>query len=90
MTHAQTHRFDDEHLQSLRASLRGDALLASDAGYDEARTLWNTMYDKRPAVIVQPLGESARPSASPAITTWTSPSREVRTMSPGSVPVTTA
>ena len=38
----------------LPAQLDGKALLPDTPGYDEARTLWNAMIDRRPALIVQP------------------------------------
>lgn len=43
-------------LEALRRCLRGELLLAADAGYDRARSLWNAMHDKRPALIVRCAG----------------------------------
>ena len=40
----------------LRAKLRGSLLLPDAPGYDEARTIWNAMIDKRPGMIVRCAG----------------------------------
>ena len=49
---------DNERLEALRASLRGNLLLPADAGYDVSRTLWNGMIDRRPAAIVRAAGSA--------------------------------
>lgn len=41
---------------ALRASLRGQLLLAGDEGYDTARRVWNGSFDRRPALIVRCAG----------------------------------
>jgi len=43
-------------LTTLRAGLRGSLLLPGEPGYDEARTIWNAMVDRRPALIVRAAG----------------------------------
>ncbi len=47
---------DDSAVESFGAGLRGELLRADDAGYDEARSLWNGMMDKRPALIARCAG----------------------------------
>jgi hypothetical protein len=39
--------------EELRRSLRGPVLLPGDDGYDAARSAWNAMVDKHPAVVAQ-------------------------------------
>ena len=44
-------------LAALREDLVGDVFAPSDPGYDEARTVFNAMIDRRPAVIAQCVSE---------------------------------
>jgi hypothetical protein len=45
----QVQLFDDAVVAEFKASLRGELLQPHDAGYDEARTVWNAMIDRHPA-----------------------------------------
>jgi len=45
-----------ERLDALRAVLRGSLVFPADPGYDVARTLWNSMMDRRPAAVVRAAG----------------------------------
>lgn len=40
-------------LRSLAASLSGTLVTAADRDYDDARSLWNAMIDRRPELIVR-------------------------------------
>jgi FAD/FMN-containing dehydrogenase len=40
-------------LDALRQALRGPVCLPQEAGYDEARTIWNAMIDRRPGAVVR-------------------------------------
>ena len=42
--------------QELKSTIGGEVLLATDAGYDRARTVWNGMIEKHPLVIVRCAG----------------------------------
>ena len=47
---------DEATVQGFTSSLRGSLLGPSDAGYDEARTVWNGMIDRKPALIARCAG----------------------------------
>jgi FAD/FMN-containing dehydrogenase len=49
---------DEATMQGFRSSLRGPLLRSGDAGYDEARQVWNANIDKRPALIARCAGVS--------------------------------
>ena len=38
-----------ETIETFRAQMRGDLLTPEDPGYDDARTIWNAMIDRKPA-----------------------------------------
>jgi FAD/FMN-containing dehydrogenase len=40
-------------LAALRETLRGNVCLPGEAGYDEARTIWNAMIDRHPGAVVR-------------------------------------
>jgi FAD/FMN-containing dehydrogenase len=42
----------------LKARLRGPLFLPGDTGYEEARTVWNAMIDRRPAAVARCLGSA--------------------------------
>jgi FAD/FMN-containing dehydrogenase len=44
-----------EILATFRAGLRGPLLVDGDPGYEDSRTLWNAMIDRRPALVVRAL-----------------------------------
>lgn len=43
----------DEIIAGLRAQVEGSVLLPGEDGYKESRTIWNGMFDKKPAIIVR-------------------------------------
>ncbi|UCD63987.1 MAG: FAD-binding oxidoreductase [Candidatus Zixiibacteriota bacterium] len=47
---------DTSKLEKLSASFRGELLTSADPGYDQARTIWNAMIDRRPALIAKCTG----------------------------------
>jgi FAD/FMN-containing dehydrogenase len=40
-------------IEELRSQIRGQAITEADAGYDEARKVYNAMHDRKPAVVVR-------------------------------------
>ena len=49
---------NDAVIAELRERLHGELLCAADSGYDEGRSIWNAMHDKRPALLVRCAGAS--------------------------------
>ncbi len=45
-----------EALEGLKMRLKGPLLLPGEAGYEESRTVWNAMIDRKPALVVRCLG----------------------------------
>ena len=43
-------------VDQLRKTFTGEIVLPSDGGYDEARAVWNKVFDRRPALVVRPQG----------------------------------
>ena len=47
---------EEAAVEAFRAGLRGQLLRPGDDGYDEARKVWNGMFDRRPALIARCAG----------------------------------
>ena len=45
-----------EALDGLRLRLKGPILLPGDSGYEESRTVWNAMINKKPVFVVKCVG----------------------------------
>jgi len=43
-------------ISGLKARLRGPVLVAGEGGYEDSRTVWNAMIDRKPALVVRCLG----------------------------------
>src|SRR3989304_3281284 len=41
-------------LDALRRSFRGEIVTPDASGYDDARRVWNAVFDRRPALVVRP------------------------------------
>ncbi|MFI5371962.1 MAG: FAD-binding oxidoreductase [Candidatus Eisenbacteria bacterium] len=46
-------KLSEDALAGLRGELRGPLCLPGEPGYDTARTIWNAMIDRRPALIIR-------------------------------------
>jgi FAD/FMN-containing dehydrogenase len=44
-----------EHISRLRGGFGGDVITPGDPAYDDARRVWNAVYDQRPAVVLRPI-----------------------------------
>jgi FAD/FMN-containing dehydrogenase len=45
-----------DHVSRLRETFGGDVITPGDDAYDNARRVWNAMFDRRPAILVRPTG----------------------------------
>jgi FAD/FMN-containing dehydrogenase len=45
-----------EHVDHFRAKFPDEVITPGDDDYDDARRVWNSLYDRRPALIVRPTG----------------------------------
>jgi len=48
----------DDVFNALKTRLRGPVLLPGDGGYEESRTVWNAMIDRKPAAVARCLGSA--------------------------------
>jgi FAD/FMN-containing dehydrogenase len=55
-TTAAVATLSEDDIQALRLKLRGPVLTPKDQGYEDSRTVWNAMIDKRPALVARCLG----------------------------------
>jgi FAD/FMN-containing dehydrogenase len=53
---ASTKTIPQDAVSALRGKVRGTVALPGEDGYDAARTIWNAMVDRRPALVVRCLG----------------------------------
>jgi FAD binding domain/Berberine and berberine like len=51
-----TAALDASALSTFRGGFAGEIVLPEDFGYDAARIVWNSMIDRRPAIVVRPTG----------------------------------
>jgi hypothetical protein len=49
-------KIDEDTVQKFKISLRGELIRHGDAGYDDARKIWNGMIDRRPQLIARCTG----------------------------------
>lgn len=54
--HEQEIVLEPSQVEGLASSLRGDVVTPDSPGYDEARSIWNAMIDRRPALIARCAG----------------------------------
>jgi FAD/FMN-containing dehydrogenase len=57
-THNRELDLKQEAVDGLKMKLRGPLVLPGEDGYEDARTVWNAMIDKRPAGVVRCMGTS--------------------------------
>jgi FAD/FMN-containing dehydrogenase len=56
MSDGSSMQLEQKAIDDLKSRIRGELLLPAATGYEEARTVWNAMIDRRPALILRCLG----------------------------------
>lgn len=56
MSDMESRRIGNGETEAFAAEFRGAVLRPGDAGYDDARSIWNAMIDRRPAIIARCAG----------------------------------
>jgi len=56
--HGETLEVSAQSLEVLTSSVRGSVVTPGSPGYDEARTIWNGMIDRRPGLVVRCAGQA--------------------------------
>jgi FAD/FMN-containing dehydrogenase len=46
---------ENDKVEALRSTIEGQVILPGDSGYDESRTIWNALFDRKPAIIIKSL-----------------------------------
>lgn len=76
-----------ERFNGFKMRIRGPAFMPGDAGYEESRTVWNDMIDRKPAVVARCLGIhrtcSARTGTSFRLRNESQPDNRLRRMAFG-------
>jgi len=49
-------KLETSQIEAFKNQIRGDVILSGDPNYDEARKIWNGMFDKKPALITRCIG----------------------------------
>ena len=57
-TNSAQKNIDQSKLEEFKSYFRGSVLSTEDHGYEQARKIWNGMFDKKPAVIARCIGTS--------------------------------
>lgn len=53
-----TVKLASDSIDALRGALRGRVAMDGEPGYDDARSIWNAMTDRRPGLVIRALGAS--------------------------------
>ena len=56
MSDTESRQTGKEEIEVLAADFRGAVLRPGDAGYDDARSIWNAMIDRRPSIVARCAG----------------------------------